>query len=54
MKRKFKDAEVFCERFGLDIEDVHKARARFLCDQMNPWNISAPNITLNELEGNGR
>nr|XP_045608733.1 kinetochore-associated protein 1-like [Procambarus clarkii] len=53
MKRKFKAAEEFCDRFGLNIEEVHKARARFLCDLMNPWNISAVNNTLSEVEGSG-
>ncbi|XP_071532362.1 kinetochore-associated protein 1 [Panulirus ornatus] len=53
MKRKFKEAETFCSRFGLNIEEVHKAQAKFLCDLMNPWNTSAPNITINEMDGNG-
>lgn len=53
MKRKFKEAEEFCVRFGLDIEKVHKARAKFLCDLMNPWNISATNITLIDVDGSG-
>ncbi|KAG7167662.1 Kinetochore-associated protein 1-like [Homarus americanus] len=54
MKRKFKEAEDFCGRFRLNIQDVHKARAKFLCDMMNPWITSAQNMSVIEIEGSGR
>lgn len=52
-KRKFVEAEEFCKRFGLDVEEVYKARAKYVCELMNPWNTSAGNVTLAELEGHG-
>lgn len=44
-KHKFEEGEEFCERFGLPIEDVHKARARFFAHLVNPWNTFSNNTT---------
>ncbi|XP_068231319.1 kinetochore-associated protein 1 [Palaemon carinicauda] len=47
--RKFTEAMEFCKTFKLDVEEVNKAHARYLCDLMNPWRIYS-NATLNEAE----
>ncbi|KAK7086198.1 hypothetical protein SK128_002833, partial [Halocaridina rubra] len=49
-KHKFVEAKEFCQTFSLDIEEVNKAHARYLCDCMNPWKISATSATLNETD----
>ncbi|CAL4063302.1 unnamed protein product, partial [Meganyctiphanes norvegica] len=44
-KHKFIEGEEFCARFNLPVEDVHKARARFLAHMVNPWNAISNNTT---------
>ncbi|XP_064100822.1 uncharacterized protein LOC135211444 [Macrobrachium nipponense] len=47
--RKFTEAMEFCKTFNLDVEEVNKAHARYLCDLMNPWRTYS-NATLNDAE----
>ncbi|XP_066943514.1 kinetochore-associated protein 1 [Macrobrachium rosenbergii] len=49
--RKLKPTEAmeFCKTFNLDVEEVNKAHARYLCDLMNPWRTYS-NATLNDAE----
>ncbi|MPC23305.1 hypothetical protein E2C01_016349 [Portunus trituberculatus] len=36
VKHKFKEVEEFCVLFQVDIEEVHRIRAQYLCDLLNP------------------
>ena len=48
-KNKFEEAEDFCEKFGLDVEAVYKAKSRYLCDKINPWRSLSGNSTVADL-----
>lgn len=52
VKRKFKEAEEFCNLFQLDVEEVHKARAQHLCELLNPWHSTSnmASLTMHDME----
>ncbi|XP_076037805.1 kinetochore-associated protein 1-like [Oratosquilla oratoria] len=44
-KKKFQEAMEFCKQFGLEVEDVYKAQALYVCDLINPWRMTSGNVT---------
>ncbi|XP_063874801.1 kinetochore-associated protein 1-like [Scylla paramamosain] len=50
VKHKFKEAEEFCGLFQLDVEEVHRSRAQYLCDLLNPWHTTNATASLTMLD----
>ena len=56
VKHKFKEAEEFCGLFQLDVEEVHRSRAQYLCDLLNPWHNTdaTASLALLDMEAGSR